>query len=77
MEAHDSHYGDVFQAECNLASLIEELLLFREANNIKSASPDVIEGIENLYRKLVTWKQSLPECLYPSSTEIPSVLMLQ
>ncbi|KAK1240310.1 hypothetical protein MKX08_007752 [Trichoderma sp. CBMAI-0020] len=76
VEAHDSHYGDVFQAECNLAGLAEEILLFREANNIKVTSPNILEGVENLYRKLVIWKQSLPECLYPSSTEIPSVLML-
>lgn len=77
VEAHDSHNGDVFQVECNLASLVEELLLFREANNVKSASRIVFEGVERLYEKLVIWKQSLPDCLYPSSTEIPSVLMLQ
>lgn len=77
MEAHDSHYGDVFQAECNLAILIEELLLFREANPVKNASPTYMEGVEGLYEKLVIWKQSLPDCLLPSSTEIPSVLILQ
>jgi hypothetical protein len=77
VEAHDSCYGEVFQAECDLAELTEELLLFRETNHVASASGIILEGVESLYKKLVIWKQSLPECLYPSSTEIPSVLMLQ
>ncbi|KAL7917766.1 hypothetical protein ACQKWADRAFT_305906 [Trichoderma austrokoningii] len=76
VEAHDACYGHVFQAECDLAKIIEELLIFREANNVKHASPEIIESIGRLFRKLMVWKQSLPDCIQPPMSELPSVLML-
>ncbi|KJZ78743.1 hypothetical protein HIM_02134 [Hirsutella minnesotensis 3608] len=73
---HESHHQDLFAAECDLAELVEEILIFRHKTVMANPSSPVRNEIDRLYRKLVGWRASLPNALQPSYTEVPSAILL-
>ncbi|KAK5988254.1 Nitrogen assimilation transcription factor nit-4-like protein [Cladobotryum mycophilum] len=76
LEAQVCSFREVFLAECALAELSEEILLFREGHQMSAPSPATLAGVEKLWHKLAHWKMFLQESLQYFNTNVPSVLIL-
>lgn len=72
-----SYKREIFAAECALVEIIEDVLDFLIPLDDNRTPSDDPQTALMLYKRLIDWKYSLPECLHVEKVMVPTAIMLQ
>ncbi|PHH66131.1 hypothetical protein CDD81_194 [Ophiocordyceps australis] len=71
-----SYKREIFAAECALTEIIEDILEFLIPLDHEESPRANPARAMDLYKRLVDWKLSLPDCIRVESTDVPAAILL-
>lgn len=68
---------EIFDAECSLAEIVEEILEFQNTCKGQATSHENLIRAQGLYQRVIDLRYSLPVRLRPEDAIHPSAILLQ